>query len=731
MSDFEIRDGVLIKYTGHGGSVVIPRGVTEIGANAFKNCQRLVSVSMPDGITTIGDLAFGGCVNLVSVDLPNGVKTLGRSVFVACDKLDSITVPESVEEIGSLSLDAARAVICRENSAAHRYCEEHYIPFLFDYQYAAFHGADPGKLEKLASPFLADEEQPYLFVSYSHKDRKTVLPILKSLYESGWRIWFDEGLTIGDKYDEVLEKHVADCSAFLLFASRNSRSSRYVRQFEIPWAKRYEKPIVRCVLQKGVKYEIPGAEPVASVTPDELGAALETVAGLEKGAAREAKGITVTVDPSARSIGGSGGFAYCLYSEKSASAARTILRDVKDGGAVVYDPAMEGVGAGPSGSSCIIAFLDNAFLADPDLMDTLSGAYKSGRDIAVCLLEPVSLPEELGEFIKIQALNYAQKSPDDMNKKLLRYLEKKGCRNVSAIPGFMYEKTEDGITVTRYTARDPHPRLENEYGGVPVTKIAGGAFRNCRFITDLKIPDGVTEIGESAFLGCSGLTEAVIPDGVTRIESGTFHGCGSLANVVIPAGVTEIEDGAFDGCGLTAIVIPEGVTAIGMGAFQGCAALRTPVLPEKLTVLGLGAFSGCRSFDSITVPNGIKEIRAYTFYGCDGLISAVLPDSTESIGEEAFCYCEKLTSVTLPDGVTEIGERAFFDCKSLRSLVIPDSVKEIGHDAFSACDLLTVICSRGSYAEDHCKRWGIRMTYPADAPAEQPKKKRFPFWKRS
>ena len=36
MSDFVIENGVLKKYTGKGGDVVIPEDVKEIGENAFE-----------------------------------------------------------------------------------------------------------------------------------------------------------------------------------------------------------------------------------------------------------------------------------------------------------------------------------------------------------------------------------------------------------------------------------------------------------------------------------------------------------------------------------------------------------------------------------------------------------------------------------------------------------------------------------------------------------------------
>ena len=44
--DFEIRDGVLEYYTGAGGDVVIPDGVTSISYYAFKNCTSLTSIKI-------------------------------------------------------------------------------------------------------------------------------------------------------------------------------------------------------------------------------------------------------------------------------------------------------------------------------------------------------------------------------------------------------------------------------------------------------------------------------------------------------------------------------------------------------------------------------------------------------------------------------------------------------------------------------------------------------------
>ncbi len=98
--DFDIENGVLKKYNGNGGDVVIPDSVTSIGNWAFYGCSSLTSVTIPDSVTSIGSNAFYGCSSLTSITIPDSVTSIEFSAFSECGSLTSVTIGNSVTSIG-------------------------------------------------------------------------------------------------------------------------------------------------------------------------------------------------------------------------------------------------------------------------------------------------------------------------------------------------------------------------------------------------------------------------------------------------------------------------------------------------------------------------------------------------------------------------------------------------------------------------------------------------------
>lgn len=82
-------------------TLVLPKGLTSIGNDAFYGCKVLTSADIPEGVKTIGYRAFYSCEALASVSIPEGVETIGGLAFYNCSKLEELTLPESVKAIGA------------------------------------------------------------------------------------------------------------------------------------------------------------------------------------------------------------------------------------------------------------------------------------------------------------------------------------------------------------------------------------------------------------------------------------------------------------------------------------------------------------------------------------------------------------------------------------------------------------------------------------------------------
>ena len=93
-ADFQIKDGVLVKYVGNQSKVVIPDNVTSIEEMAFMNNDTLKEIIITNGVVSVGNCAFYNCSGLTHVFIPNSVTSIGYCVFDGCKQLKRITVQE-------------------------------------------------------------------------------------------------------------------------------------------------------------------------------------------------------------------------------------------------------------------------------------------------------------------------------------------------------------------------------------------------------------------------------------------------------------------------------------------------------------------------------------------------------------------------------------------------------------------------------------------------------------
>ncbi len=100
----EIKNYVFAGY--NGTSIIIPDGVTSIGAGAFSDCANLISITIPKSVTSIGAGAFNSCYELKYVYFENNSKleTIGDKAFYH-SVIINISIPDSVTSIGESAFE--------------------------------------------------------------------------------------------------------------------------------------------------------------------------------------------------------------------------------------------------------------------------------------------------------------------------------------------------------------------------------------------------------------------------------------------------------------------------------------------------------------------------------------------------------------------------------------------------------------------------------------------------
>ena len=219
-------------------------------------------------------------------------------------------------------------------------------------------------------------------------------------------------------------------------------------------------------------------------------------------------------------------------------------------------------------------------------------------------------------------------------------------------------KGDDYAKDNRYTGRVVIPAtVKYNKETYDVTAIGDYAFRQCRQLSEVVLPNSITSIGEYAFGSCYALSKFSIPASVTYIGSNAFYDCSSLLNLEIPSTVTTIESNAFN---YVSNIVYSGT--------------------DTNAPWGARAMNGFVDGYVVYKDNTKTELLA-----CSHLAKGKLdlPSTLTTIGRYAFQYCIYLDSLCLPNSVKTIGDGAFYFCTTLISLVVPKDVTSIAGNSFA------------------------------------------------
>ena len=194
--------------------------------------------------------------------------------------------------------------------------------------------------------------------------------------------------------------------------------------------------------------------------------------------------------------------------------------------------------------------------------------------------------------------------------------------------GQVSEKKPSGLDVHEYLA------MELEDGEYVVTGLVAGATQ-----TDIIIPSEIDGIP------------------VTKIADGAFDGNNKyrLKSVVLGDNITEIGKRAFYNTSVEIKNLPDSIKVIGEGAFCD-ATIKTNKLPSSLVSIGDNAFDSTEAKFS-SLPQSVKEIGRLAFCFCT-FDEVAVPKEMTKVPDYAFSQC-KVKKLTLHDNITRIGNQAF------------------------------------------------------------------------
>ena len=556
--------------------------------------------------------------------------------------------------------------------------------------------------------------EPYIFLSYAHKNTDEVMSIFEGLSDNGFRVWYDAGIEAGTEWPEYIAEHLESATCFIAFMTSAFMDSSNCRQ-ELNFAMELNIPILVIYLED-----------------------IKLTAGM-----RMRLGLTQAMYKTRHDSEES--FFNALYSAKILTSCRSTQNIPTKVNASNKNQKASVTPERPTLNQTIVS--KEAPVGKAPAKQSVPGQTTSASKQTTSASKQTTAKQS--SSVKYSAgLKFDQLSDGTF-----------------AVAGLGSCKDKDLIIPP--TTPD----------GGRVTEIAREAFKGQQELTSVVIPEGVTKIGHSAFWSCTGLVSVTVPNSVKIIDGYAFIFCGKISRLTLSSGVERIEGNAFSNCkGLTSLQLPESLKFLGAVAFEDCdllesvtipagltsmvdnpfansnaihtisvdarnsvyysenncviekatrrlvVGIKTSRIPENVTAIGDKAFYFCRELDSVTIPKTVTVIGRDAFCGCSGLSTITIPGSVKTLESGAFGYCEGLTSVTIPAGVTSMGPNPFGSCASLTSISvsvnnayyycrdnclierktgklitgtcnsrIPAEVTTIGERAFAGCDGLSSI----------------------------------------
>ena len=638
--------------------------VRSIGAKAFYNCTKLVSVTLCESIIDIDDYAFQSCTVLSEITGLDGVTSIGKYAFTSCINLKSIELL-NVTSIGDYAFYQATALTSVE------------MPKVVTIGGNAFRNTS---LEEVELPETVSGIGAKAFYSLKtlHKltvYSKDVVYTSDSVQGTGITdIYLYKNSTTDtyDKFPTNAVKHYLEDDTTLEGSYDENGYYLY----------RVENGYLHIDLEEGLVVYADNTVTGAAV-PDEInGYSIKTIG--ESAFSRCASNLTwVTFEEGISQINEEA-FSGCseLSGELNLESIRYIggsaFSGVSSVDTIVLGDRLTFIGSN--------AFEDITVdtLTIPQSVSAIGSYAFANASVNTLYILSKNTSIEKDTFIQMVNLGtvycYRNSTAD----------------NASLYPsGTVIEYLDEAID------EDGYYKYAVEGGFLHIDLGTGTVVYADDTVTGAVIPDEIQgkeirTIAQNAFNGNIRVTYVTM-DYITIIDSSAFSGCTNLSTVSMQS-VTSLGMNAFNRCtSLTSVDLPS-ATTIGTYALRYCSNLQTVNLPVAKTI-GNAAFGDCISLVSVDLPE-VTNIVSWAFANCTGLESVNMPKVT-SIGSYVFYGDTALKTLDLPESLTSIGSYSVYNNPDLETVYIRNKDMVINSSNFgTTTGIKTVYCYKGSTADD-------------------------------